>query len=101
MSERMQKKECQTECRRSVRKNVRKNAEDLSERMSEYEDHSKKVRVTESSAGNKRYVSQPSPSQLMCASVAASLLLRMCHFRFRTFKEGTDISKIKYIRHRL
>ena len=76
-------------------------SERVSERMSEYEDHSKKVKVTGSSAGNKRYVSQPSPSQLMCASVAASLSLRMCHFRFRTFKEGTDTSKIKYIRHRL
>ena len=73
----------------------------MSERMSEYEDHSKKVKVTGSSAGNKRYVSQPSPSQLMCASVAASLSLRMCHFRFRTLKEVTDTSKIKYIRHRL
>ena len=76
-------------------------SERVSERMSEYEDHSKKVKVTGSSAGNKRYVSQPSPSQLMCASVAASLSLRMCHFRFRTFKEGTDTSKIKYIRRRL
>ena len=73
----------------------------ISERMSEYEVHSKKVKVIGSSAGNKRYVSQPLPSQLMCASVAASLSLRMCHFRFRTLKEVTDISKIKYIRHRL
>ena len=84
--------------RRYVRKNVkryaRKNLRLMSIRcqkecqnIRKYEDHSKKVKVTGSSAGNKMYVSQPSPSQLMCASVAASLSLRMCHFRFRTLNE--------------
>ena len=55
-----------------------------------YEDRSKKVEVTGSSAGSKMYVSQPSPSQLMSASVAASLSLRMRHFRFRTYRYFED-----------
>ena len=52
-----------------------------------YEYHSKKVNHIGSNTGNKMYVSQPLPSQLMCVSVAASLSLRMCYFRFRTLKE--------------
>ena len=88
MSDRMQKicqkecqKECQTECQKECQK-IQKESEahvnKMSERMSEYEKvclsesmgiTRSKVKVTGSSAGNRMYVSQPSPSQLFCSVI--------------------------------